>query len=381
MTTAAAPLWSIPVCVRYGAEGWSGKTCQMLTATGSRLPLPEARACPAWVLGNAGEAGYYVVAYEGGLLARILAGGAARLTPPERVGILEDVATLAVAGQLPLPEALAIVPDFAVDASPHVVAAMVRIAEGVDEHLVPGARRANYERFVRKVFGERARALGWNPKPGEDEETQLLRPDLPRLAARAGKDPELRREARRLALSWLDDSKATGPDTLGTVLALAAEDGDRALFESFRARLEKTRDRRDRTRLFTALGRFPDPGIEKDALALVLSADFDIRESVGILRGALGERRTREAAWDFFKANFEALAGRLPREMGGTLPRFGRVFCDAAHRADVEAFFRGRTEKLTGSPRALTETLEAIDQCVALAGEQSAAVGEFLAKY
>ena len=67
--------------------------------------------------------------------------------------------------------------------------------------------------------------------------------------------------------------------------------------------------------------------------------------------------------------------------MGGTLPRFGRAFCDAAHRADVEAFFRGRTEKLTGSPRALTETLEAIDQCVALAGEQSAAVGEFLAKY
>ena len=80
-----------------------------------------------------------------------------------------------------------------------------------------------------------------------------------RLAARAGKDPELRREARRLALAWLDDPKATGSDTLGTVLALAAEDGDRALFERLRARLEKTRDRRDRTRLFTALGRFSDP--------------------------------------------------------------------------------------------------------------------------
>jgi hypothetical protein len=322
-----------------------------------------------------------VVGYAGGLLPRLLAGAAAPLTAPERVGVLEDVATLAVTGQLPFPEGLAVVPDFAADANPHVVSAMVRIAEGVDEHLVPEARRANYERFVRKAFGARARALGWNPRPGEDEETQLLRPNLPRLVARAGKDPELRQEARRLALAWLDNPKATGPDTLGTVLALAAEDGDRALFERFRERLKKTPERRDRTRLFTAVGRFADPAIEKDALSLVLSADFDIRESIGILRAALGDRRTREAAWDFFKANFDALLGRLPQETRGTLPRFGRAFCDAAHRADVESFFRDRVEKLTGAPRALAETLEAIDQCAALASEQSAAVGEFLAKY
>jgi alanyl aminopeptidase len=377
----AAQLWSIPVCVRYGAEGWSGKTCRLMTAAESRLSLPEARGCPAWVLGNAGELGYYAVDYEEGLLGKLLAGRPGPLTLPERVGVLEDVATLAGAGQLPLPEALAIVPDFAGDANPHIVSTMVRIAEGVHEHLVPDGRRASYERFVRKSFGARARALGWNPKPGEDEETRLLRPDLLRLVARAGKDPELRAEAHRLALAWLDDPKAVDPDTLGTVLAVAAEDGDRALFERFRARVEKTPERRDRARLFTALGRFRDPAIEKDALALVLSTDFDIRESIGILRGALGERETRSAAWDFFKANFDALLRRLPQESGGTLPRFGRVFCDAAHRADVESFFRGRIEKLTGARRALAETLESIDQCVALARDQSAAVGEFLAKY
>jgi alanyl aminopeptidase len=378
---APSQLWSIPLCVRYGAEGWSGETCRMMTAAQDRLPLDHARGCPAWVLGNAAEAGYYVVAYKGGLLPRLFAGGATPLTPPERVGVLEDVATLAATGQLPFAEALGVVPEFAGDANPHVVSAMVRIAEGVDDHLVPEARRPNYERFVSKVFGGRARALGWNAKPGEDEETQLLRPDLPRLAARAGRDPELRQEARRLALAWLDNSKATGPDTLGTVLALAAEDGDRALFERFREKLAKTPDRRDRTRLFAALGRFTDPAVEKDALALVLSADFDIRESVGILRGALGDRRTRDAAWNFFKANFDTLVERLPQESKGILPRFGRVFCDAAHRRDVDAFFRGRAEKLTGAPRALAETLEAIDQCVALSGEQSAGVGDFLAKY
>ncbi|HYT32371.1 MAG TPA: hypothetical protein VEO37_07255, partial [Thermoanaerobaculia bacterium] len=59
----------------------------------------------------------------------------------------------------------------------------------------------------------------------------------------------------------------------------------------------------------------------------------------------------------------------------------GRDFCDAVHRTDVEAFFQERIRKLEGAQRPLAETLEAIDQCVALKAEQQAAVSEFLSKY
>ncbi len=378
---AAAQTWAIPLCVRYGGEGWSGRTCELTTAAQSRLALPGARGCPAWVLGNAEELGYYAVSYDEGLLGRLLAGGAGQLTESERVGVLEDVATLSKAGRIPLPEALAIAPDFAADANPRIVSATVRIAGEIDEHLIPEDRRDNYERFLRKTFGARARELGWNPKPGEDEEIGLLRPGLLRVAARVGRDPELSAEARRLALAWLDARKATGPDTLPAVLAVAAEQGDRPLFERFHAEAKKILDRRDRTFLLAALGRFRDPAIEKDALDLILSDEFDIRESIRILYAALGSRETRDAAWEFFKANFDALVARLPQEAGGTLPWVGRVFCDAAHRKDVEDFFRGRVEKLTGARRVLTETLESIDQCEALAKDQSAGFGDFLARY
>ena len=196
-----------------------------------------------------------------------------------------------------------------------------------------------------------------------------------------GREPELRAGAKRLALAWLDDPKATGTDTLAEVLAVAAEDGDRDLFERFRARARSVSDHRDRTRLLGALGSFRDPALEREALAILLGDEFDIRESLGILWATLARRATREVSWQFFKANFDPLVAKLPREMGAWLPWTGGAFCDAAHRAEVEAFFRGRVDKLVGAQRPLAETLEVIDQCIALKADQSAAVGEALAGY
>jgi cytosol alanyl aminopeptidase len=379
---AAPSLWSVPVCVRYGAGSSSERSCSLLTTEQARWPLSSAQGCPAWVLGNAGELGYYAAAYDGDLLEKLLASGGPQLTLPERVGVLRDLATLAHAGQVSWAKALAFVPEFAGDGNPHIVSAAVRIASGVQDHLVPDDRRINYERFIRRFFGPRARQLGWNPKPGEDEETELLRPILLRFVARAGKDPELLSEARRLALAWLDDPKAIAPDSRGSVLALAAEEGgDRALFDRFRAKARSLSDRQDRNRLLWALGRFHDPALEKEALQILLTDEFDIRESLAILWAALGHPRTRDGAWQFFKANFDALVSRMPEEMRTTLPTVGRDFCDAAHRADVETFFQERIRKLEGAQRPLAETLEAIDQCTALKADQQGVVSEFLSKY
>jgi cytosol alanyl aminopeptidase len=374
-------IWSIPVCVRYGSKGWSGRTCQLVGTPAARVALAQARGCPTWVLGNAGEQGYFAVVYEEDLLRRLLAGGAPALDPPERVGILRDMAVLANAGQVSWASALQIVPEFAGNGDPLVVSAAVRIASGVERSLVAEDRRANYERFVVKLFGAEARRLGWNPKPGEDEETQLLRPRMLEFVARVGREPGLRGEAKRLARAWLEDPKATGPDTLEAVLAIAAEDGDRDLFDRFRSRARSVSDHRDRARLLGALGSFRDPALEKDALAIVLTDEVDIRESFRILWAALGERATREVAWQFFTANFDALVAKLPREMGAWLPWTGASFCDAPHRAEIEAFFRGRVEKLVGAQRPLAEALEVIDQCVALKSDQSAAVARVLATY
>jgi alanyl aminopeptidase len=379
-TGAGAELWQIPVCSRGASGGQAERACTLLTAQEGAAPAPTA-GCPAWLLANDGERGYYRARYRGDLLQKLLAVADTELTLSERVGVIRDENALAAAGAVPMADALALVPRFASARPRETVSATLRIASDIREHLVPDDLRPNYARFISKMYGARARELGFVAQAGESEETQLLRSDLVAFVAEEGNEGQLQAEARRLALRWLDDHSAVGADMAGRVLEVAARHGDRALFERFREAAKAEKGRRDRARLLNALGSFPDPALIREALAFFLSPEIDSREAYGILFAELRWEASRQILWDFVKTNYDAVVARLPREVSGILPFFGGSFCDASHRKDVETFFKDRAPKLPGGPRNLAQTLETIDLCTASLSAQEAGVREFLRGY
>ncbi|MDQ2870463.1 MAG: ERAP1-like C-terminal domain-containing protein [Acidobacteriota bacterium] len=333
------------------------------------------------MLANAGEVGYFRVLYSGDLLDRLLRKNPSPLTLAERVGVLGDVAAFAETGRISMAKALALVSGFAADPNREIVTTVMKIARNVDDHLVSDAVRPQYERFLRASFGERARTLGWRPSPGETEDAQMLRPRLLGLVAGTGRDPELGEEAADLARRWLADRNAVDPSLVSTVLSVAARDGDAGFFDRLVAEVRRSPEHRDRDRIFTALGEFRRPGLHRKALDLLLDPGLDSRESIAILWRALGHPETRDASWQFFKENFDAIAARLPREYLPVLPRAGGDFCDAAHREEVRRFFTARAGKIEGAARPLAQTLESVDRCVALSGGQRAGVASFLKGY
>jgi alanyl aminopeptidase len=111
-----------------------------------------------------------------------------------------------------------------------------------------------------------------------------------------------------------------------------------------------------------------------------LSDEFDPRESMTLIWGARRES-TRQMAYDFVKANFERIASRMPREWGGGLSQIGSGFCDAEHRADIEAFFKDKAANFPGGPRTLAQTLEGVALCDAQKSARQASVTTFLKKY
>jgi alanyl aminopeptidase len=383
---AGEETWQIPVCSRAngggggGGGGASDRACTLLTAKTGGSPAPTA-ACPAWLLGNDGEAGYYRARYGGDLLSKLLAVADTELTLPERVGVIRDEGALAAAGAVPMSDALALVPRFAGAKERQTVLATVQIAEHVREHLVPADSKANYARFVSKMYGARARELGFAARSGESEDTQLLRVALVPFVAEEGNEPELVAEARRLTLRWLDDHAAVSAEMSGRVLQVAASHGDRDLFDRLHAAAKKEKDRRDIERILRALGSFRDPALVRDALALFLSTEFNAREAYGILFAATRVEDNQALVWDFMKANYDAIVARLPREITGFLPYLGGNFCDAERRTEVAAFFQERAGKLMGGTRSLAQALEAIDLCVASRSAQEPGVREFLKGY
>src|SRR5215468_11258678 len=212
-----AGVWQIPVCTRWSTRGKVQSRCVLLDAPRAEMKREE-RSCPDWVLPNAGYAGYYRLELDPGWRARLTRG--AKLSDAERVGLLGDTDALVRGGAIPRSEGLQLAARFAGSREHHVLEAAIRLAT-VREDFLSGRLGPAYAAWVRKVFGPHARALGFRPKPAEDDEVQLLRPTLTEFVARRGEDPVLIAEARRLTEGWLSQPSTLAPEMRSAVLTTA----------------------------------------------------------------------------------------------------------------------------------------------------------------
>jgi len=374
---AAGQRWLFPICMRYGKGPEEGRACTLLEQPTGTLDLPG-KECPDWVLPNDGFSGYYRASAEGPLFQKLLM--QAKLTAPERLGVLNDVSALVRAGKLPLGEVLTYLAPFAKDSNRYVVQASLSLAGGLrEQYLVSAGTRAAYGAYLRGLYGQRARALGFTEKPGEDEDTRLLRVRLVPLVADEGEDAVLVSEARTLAERWLADKKAVSADLLRPVLDVAAAYGDRAFFDKLVEAARQEPLQAERLKLFGALGSFRSQELSNAALGLLLEDTFDVRETFfPLLFGPLGNVETRSLPYAFVRNNYEKLVSRLPRDWGGRMASVGSALCDDEHQAEVASFFGAHASRFTGGPRNLAQSLENMRLCSTYRKAQAPSVEAFL---
>jgi alanyl aminopeptidase len=378
--------WQIPICVAFEADGSVHRQCSLLADSKDEIALEGAQTCPSWILPNDGEMGYYQVAYQDDLLKMALADRGSHLSVAERVGVLGDVDSLASEGEVSAQAALELVPEFSKDPDWHVVQAAANIAGLLRGESVPADLRSKGAGFIRQQFGEKAVALGWTAKPDDTDDTRLLRQKLVPFVASTGEEKELVERAETLAREWLATRSGIDPEMLEPLLRIAAEFGNRELFNSLRTAAIQERQHHVREVLLEALGSFRSPELARAALDLLLSKDFDPRESFyPLLFGPLSYVNTRDVPFEFVKQHLDALLKRLPREVGedyaAMLPSVGGSFCDVKHRDELDSFFAGRVADYNGGPRTLAQTLEGIDLCIAARKTLAPALTAFLTKY
>ena len=296
----------------------------------------------------------------------------------ERIGAVSDMSALVRAGRIPYAEALALCPKLATDKNRFVVEAAINLVAGLrDSQLVPKAQIPAYAHFIRQVFGPQAHKLGWVPRPGEDEDTRLLRNVLLPLVSDQGEDSQLNAQAKQLAAAWLKTRKGVDPEVVQDVLELAAKDGNRALFETLHQQASKEPDRLVRHQILAALGSFGDRELTRAAMDLTLGNEFELREAMPVIWRATIRPATQPVAYEFVKHNFDTLVGKLPRDAGAFLPFIGVPLCDEGSRADLEAFFKDRSGRFTGGPRMLSQALERMKLCIAFRKAQTPSIADF----
>jgi alanyl aminopeptidase len=380
-------VWQVPVCVRYGSGNTGQSACKLVSQPKVDWAL-KTKSCPAWVQANDNAVGYYRVDYEKRLLADLTNGDVDRRLPAaERVDFIGNARALAGAGKLAAGDSLGLVEVFHSDPERYVVEGALALALQPRLHLVPEDLKPNYQRFLQKNFGARARELGWIPKPGESDDVRLLRPTLVPDIATYGGDEELAKEGRALAEKWLQDRNSVDPNMVAAVLRTAAYYGDKALFEKFLAQYKESKDRQERQRLLRALAFFRDPSTIRAAEQAVLSGEIPMVQGGGYLLLSAGQSwaETRRMPFDFLKAHYDEILKDRPTgggsDFGGLLPRVGQSYCSAESRDALKNFFEPKVDKLTGAPRTLSQVLESIDVCIAQKSAEQPSVEALLKKY
>jgi alanyl aminopeptidase len=136
-------------------------------------------------------------------------------------------------------------------------------------------------------------------------------------------------------------------------------------------------DAQVRERALKALGQVREPALVGRALDLALDPRLRQNERLIALRPLLEAAETRDAAWAWLTAHFDALTPLLPDRFAGRIPGLVRL-CDPRRIEEVRGFFTPRIAQLTGGPRILAQALESAAQCAARVAAQRDSVLGYL---
>jgi hypothetical protein len=249
----------------------------------------------------------------------------------------------------------------------------VRLLEKLPDAWLNPAQLKKKRAVVAQRVQPLARRVGWAQKPGDAFDVVGLRFELLPFAARSEGGGALRTEARRLAVAWMRDRSSVPASVAPAVLETAARFSDRATFELLVSLAATTRDGLERQWLHAALAKVSDPGLRPRAFDLMLKkeAGADVmngREVMSFLREAMEDEVNRVPAFEYVRANFDAIAAKMPRSSlssAGRIPAYLHGLCTPAERDAFVAFFKDRAPTFERGRRSYDEALEAINLCIA----------------
>jgi alanyl aminopeptidase len=375
--TAPPPrAWKIPVCTRFESKGGAKTRCTLLDGAEGELVLDE--SCPAWVHPNADEAGYFRFALPKTELDA-LAKARTSLEARERVGLVTDVWALVTAGEVGVDTWLSMLTAFKGESTRAVIEPLIGTLESASAAVIDDASRPKFRAYVSSLLLPLGKSLGFDPKPGEDEDRKLLRRAVLGALGELADDPWTLAEAEKRAVAFLADPKSVDADTAMVAVRLASYRAKEKRLLELQAAIERATTPEERIASVTALGAMGDANLLRRALDLFLEGKIKIQDFRYLQIGATRRPEGRKLFHAWIEEHFDALKKRLPGT-GGLLWSAADT-CDEKSRESAAKFFGERIHAIEGAARALEEALEVADACIALRAHEEARATKWLAGF
>ncbi len=378
-----AQKWTLPVCFKTelpgdrssstGRKTEAGQQCELLTPADSSLKAPAG----SLFFANAGGKGYYRSAYPPVLYAALVTHVESTLTPAERISLIGDEWAQVRANKAPIGDFIDLAAAVKADPSAEVVdEAMAGIVTAYTRVAATADERAALSAWIRSTYAPEYARLG-PPAESDSANTRELRAELFGLLGHRGKDPAVLAQAREIAAKYLGDPSSVDATLGQTALAIAAGNGDAALFDRLQQISQTSVNPDFQEGALRLLATFEDPALVQRSLDYAVSGKVRNQDAVIQFAIALQIDENREQAWKYIQNNWDKVQAQFTTEMGAILVGSTGSFCSAEARNEVKSFFS--THKVAASDMALKHALESIDGCVELRALQEPKLKQWLA--
>jgi aminopeptidase N len=362
--------WTLPVC--FKASG--GQDCELLSPQTTSLKVPAA----ALFFANAGGVGYYRSSYPADKYAALVALVETGLKPAERISLIGDEWAKVRADKATVGDYLDLVAAVKADPNAPVVGSALGGVGAVYQRVAATEQEKEaIATWLRATLSPEYAKLG--PAEASDSPNKKeLRAELFGVLGYYGKDPQVLNDAHELAEKYIDDPASVDPTLGQTALAIAARNGDAALFDKLQHVYETSTNPELSGTALQLLAQFENPALEERALEYATSGKVRNQDAAIQLAIALQIDATRERAWSFVKSHWDQVHALLTPEMGNALVGSTGSFCSTAARDDVQKFFAAHP--VASADQALKHSIEQIDGCMEFRQLQQGNLKQWLKK-
>ncbi|KAL9687308.1 hypothetical protein QQ045_031708 [Rhodiola kirilowii] len=345
--------WIVPITLCCG----SYNTCHsfLLSKKSQIIDMKEMggcscsqdRGCP-WIKVNTNQTGFYRVKYEEDLVSKLLSAVEKYdLSASDRFGILDDLLAFSAAYHLPLSSLLTSI-DAYTEEDHFVVLSNMKTASTAVARIAadaaPQLMNCIKQIFI-NVYEKSAKKLGWDAKQDDSLLETESRGVVLQALALLQHDATLKEATRRFHAYMADRNTSLFSMDIRKAAYVAVMQNvtldNQADYLSLLTLYNETNDDFEKFDIIGSLTTCPDSGIVSLVLNHLLTSKVPLGYSFNALRAVSWEGR--EAAWIWFKANWEILSGMLGENIGYAVDAVVPKFASYEAASEVKAFFANRT--------------------------------------
>jgi len=284
---------------------------------------------------NAGQSGYFRTLYSSDTLKPVIA-HFAQLSPEDQLGLIDDTRALGYSGYQPLSDFMGIASKANAAMDHAVLASLVGRLQGIDQLYNDLPEQAAYRAYGRKLLDPIFATVGWDAKPGESQNTALLREQLISALAEFD-DPAVMAGARKRFAAYRANRDALTPDLRHSVLGAIAQHADATTWEQLHKLAKATTNSLEKQQYYRFLGSAWDRGLARRALDLALTDEAVVTTRPNIIAAVSG--RYPDLAFDFTVTHWDRIRAMLePDSRNQYVPRLVTAAYDPALIGKLQAF-------------------------------------------